>query len=157
MHEDLTDAGETASKNRIARLMAVDGLQDWPRKKKRGRRPPASVPPYGVRNLLERDFNALEPETKWVTDITEIKTGEGKLYLCAVIDLFSKLVMGWSMHHRQDRQVVLRAVERAIWQRQGSWSVVLHSDRGSQFRSGDHQRFLKQNTLLCYERRWALR
>ncbi len=128
--------------------MAVDGLQGWPRKKKRGQRPPASVSPPGVRNLLERDFNALEPQTKWVTDIIEIKTGEGNLYLCVVIDLFSKLVIGWSMHHRQDRQMVLRAVERAIWQRQGGWSVVLHSDRGSQFCSGDYQRFLEQNTLL---------
>jgi putative transposase len=97
---------------------------------------------------LERDFNALEPETKWVTDITEISTDEGKLFLCVVIDLYSKLVIGWSMDHRQDRHMVIRAVEMAIWQRQGGWSVILHSDRGSQFRSGDYQDFLNQNTLL---------
>ena len=84
----------------------------------------------------------MEPETKWVTDITELKTGEGKLYLCVILDLFSKLVIGWSMHHRQDRQMVLRAVEMAIWQRRGGWSVIVHSDRGSQFRTGDYQRFL---------------
>ena len=149
VHEDLTDEGETASKNRIARLMAADGLAGWPRKKKRGVRGKPGLPPPGVQNLLERDFNALEPETKWVTDITEIKTGEGKLYLCVVLDLFSKLVVGWSMHHRQDRQMVMRAVEMAIWQRQGGWSVILHSDRGSQFRSSDYQRFLNQNTLVC--------
>ena len=149
MHEDLTDAGESASKNRIARLMAAEGLQGWPRKKKRGQRAQPSLTPPGVQNLLERDFSALEPETKWVTDITELKTGEGKLYVCVVLDLFSNLVIGWSMHHRQDRQMVIRAVEMAIWQRQGSWSVILHSDRGSQFRSGDYQRFLKQNTLVC--------
>jgi putative transposase len=148
-HEDLTGFGETASKNRMARLMAADGLQSWPRKKKRGQRRLASVSPPGVHNLLERDFTALQPETKWVTNITEIKTSEGKLYLCVVIDLFSKLVIGWSMHHRQERQMVLRAVEMAIWQRQGGWSVILHSDRGSQFRSGDYQRLLKRNTLLC--------
>jgi putative transposase len=149
MYEGLVDEGETASRNRIARLMSTHGLQGWPRKKRRGPRGQPGVPPAGVRNLLERDFNALEPETKWVTDITEIKTGEGKLYLCVVIDLCSKLVIGWSMHHRQDRQMVLRAVEMAIWQRQGGWSVILHSDRGSQFQSGDYQRFLRQNTLLC--------
>jgi putative transposase len=102
-----------------------------------------------VRNRLERDFNALEPETKWITDITEFKTGEGKLYLCGVLDLFSKLVIGWSMRHRQDRQRVIRAVEMAIWQRQGGWSVILQSDRGSQFRSSDYQRLLTKNTLLC--------
>jgi len=150
LHEDLADEGETASKNRIARLMAADGLQGWPRKKKRGQRGrPALPPPPDVENLLERDFTALDPETKWVTDITEVQTEEGKLYLCVVLDLFSKLVIGWSMHHRQDRQMVIRAVEMAVWQRQGSWSVILHSDRGSQFRSSDYQRFLRTNTLIC--------
>ena len=69
-------------------------------------------------NLLERDFTALEPETKWVTDITEIKTGQGKLYLCIVLDLFDQRIVGWSMHHRQDRQMVIRAVQMAVWQRQ---------------------------------------
>ncbi len=149
MHEDLMDEGERASKNRIARLMSAEGLQGWPRKKNRGQRGRPSVPPVGVENLLERDFAASEPETKWVTDITEIKTAEGKLFLCVVLDLFSKLVIGWSMHHRQDRQMVIRAVEMAIWARQGVSSVILHSDRGSQFRSGDYQKFLKENNLTC--------
>lgn len=149
MHEDLIEEGETASKNRIARLMRVEGLQGWPRKKRRGQRGRPAATPAGIRNHLQRDFHALEPETKWVTDITELKTHEGKLFLCVVIDLFSKLVIGWSMHHRQDRQMVLQAVEMAIWQRQGGWSVILHSDRGSQFRSGDYQRFLKRHTLIC--------
>jgi len=97
----------------------------------------------------ERDFMALEPESKWVTDITEFRTGEGKLYLCVVIDLFSNIVMGCSMHHRQDRQMVIRAVEMAVWQRHGDRSVILHSDRGGQFRSSDYQRFLALNTLIC--------
>lgn len=149
IHEDLVDRGETTSLNRVARLMARHGIQGRPRRKRRGQRADSRLPPPGVRNLLERDFNALEPETKWVTDITEIGTDEGKLYLCVVLDLFSKLVIGWSMHHRQDRQMVIRAVEMAIWQRRGGWSVILHSDRGSQFRSSDYQRFLTQNTLLC--------
>lgn len=149
MHDDLIDEGETASVNRIARLMALNGIQGWPRKKRRGQRAQPGLPLPGIRNLLERDFNALEPETKWVTDITEIMTDEGKLYLCVVLDLFSKLVIGWSMHHRQDRQMVIRAVEMAVWQRHEEGSVILHSDRGSQFRSGDYQQLLARNTLLC--------
>jgi putative transposase len=59
---------------------------------------------------LERDFSALETETKWVTVITEIKTGKGKLYLCIVLDLFDQRIVGWFMQHRQDRQMVIRAV-----------------------------------------------
>ncbi len=149
MHEDLTHEGETTSRNRIARLMVAAGLQGWPRKKKRGQRAQPALSPPGVENRLERDFSALEPESKWVTDITEISTGEGKLYLCVVVDLFSNLVVGWSMHHRQDRHMVIRAVEMAVWQRQDSGPVILHSDRGSQFRSGDYQCFLKQNALIC--------
>lgn len=100
-------------------------------------------------NLLERDFTALEPERKWVTDITEIATLEGKLFLCVVLDLDGKLVIGWSMHHRQDRQMLIRAVEIAIWQRQGDWTVILHSGRSSQCTSADYQRFPNRNTLVC--------
>ncbi len=147
MHEDLLAEGEQLSLNRVARLMAAQGLQGWPRKKGRGRKA-ASMRPQGISNHLKRDFTAPEPDTKWVTDITEIKTQEGKLYLCVVLDLFSKLVIGWSMHHRQDRRMVMRAVEMAVWQKQGNEPSVLHSDRGSQFTSGDYQRLLKQHGLI---------
>lgn len=98
MHEDLGDEGERASLNRVARLMASAGLQGWPRRRKRRFGAKPGTRPEGVKNLLERDFSAFEPETKWVTDITEIVTQEGKLHLCVVLDLYSKLVMGWSMH-----------------------------------------------------------
>ena len=147
MHEDLVAEGEPASRNRIARLMAAHGIQGWPRKRnKRLGRP--SLRPRGIENRLERDFTALEPDAKWVTDITEINTLEGKLYLCVVIDLFSKLVIGWAMHHRQDRHMVIRAVEMAVWHRQEPKDVILHSDRGCQFTSGDYQRFLAGNGLI---------
>lgn len=63
--------------------------------------------PAGVRSLLERAFTAQEAESKWVTDITEIATQEGKLFLCVVLDLYSNLVVGWSMQHRKDRQMVI--------------------------------------------------
>ena len=148
MHEDLTEAGERVSLNRVARLMSGAGLQGWPRRRKRRFGGKPSVRPSGIRNLLERDFSASEPETKWVTDITEIPTHEGKLYLCVVLDLFSKLVMGWSMHHRQDRHMVIRAVQMAVWQRLGSSEVILHSDRGGQFISGTYQTFLGHNALV---------
>ena len=150
MHEDLIDEGETASRNRIARLMAADGLQGWPRRKKRGQRArTVTATPFGIKNHLARDFNAFEPETKWVTDITEIATGEGKLWLCVVLDLYNQLVVGWSTHHRQDRQMVIRAIEMAVWQREGTDQIVLHSDRGSQFRSFDYQRFLRTHNIVA--------
>lgn len=147
MHEDLVAEGETASLNRVARLMSAHSIQGWPRKKRKQWKSP-SLRPAGVENHLARDFTALEPESKWVTDITEVKTLEGKLFLCVVIDLFSKLVVGWAMHHRQDRHMVIRAVEMAIWQREEATPVILHSDRGCQFTSGDYQQYLDRNTLV---------
>ncbi|HDS1577201.1 TPA: IS3 family transposase [Stenotrophomonas maltophilia] len=149
MQEDLVEEGLTASRNRVARLMALAGLQGWPRPKRRGQCAQPALTPPCVRNLLERDFSALEPETKWVTDITEIKTQQAKLYLCVVLDLFDQRIVGWSMHHRQDRQMVIRAVQMTVWQRQERHPLILHSDRGSQFRSGDYQDYLAANGLLC--------
>ncbi|MBL0949723.1 MAG: DDE-type integrase/transposase/recombinase [Pseudomonas sp.] len=101
-----------------------------------------------MKNLLERNFTAQEPERKWVTDITKISKLEGKLFLCVVIDLYSTLVIGLSMHHRQNRHIASRAVEIAAWQRQDDGSVILHSSRGSQFPSANYQRFLNRNTLV---------
>ena len=147
MHEDLQSEGETLSLNRVARLMTKHGLQGWPRKKVRGLKR-SFVRPLGITNHLKRDFTAQEPDCKWVTDITEVKTQQGKLYLCVVLDLYGKLVIGWSMHHRQDRQMVMRAVEMAVWQKQGSGMSILHSDRGSQFTSDDYQRLLKRHDLI---------
>jgi putative transposase len=149
MQEDLADEGQRVGLNRVARLMAADGLQGWPCPKRQGTPARPALTPPGVRNRLKRDFTALEPETKWVTDITEIKTREGKLYLCIVLDLFDHRVVGWSMHPRQDRQMVIRAVQTPVWQRQGNEPVILHSDRGSQFRSGDYQKYLLANALVC--------
>ena len=146
MHEELTDEGETASRNRIARLMARDGLQGIPQRKQ-WRRKASGVRPAFVRNHLERDFKATEPNTKWVTDITYIRTAEGWLYLCVVIDLYGGKVVGWSMSTTQDRQLVLQAVLMACWQRPDREPVILHSDRGTQFTSYEYQEFLEDHHL----------
>ena len=157
MHEDLTEKANSQLEPHCSPDGSTMVFRAGLARRSGGQRGKPACRLPGIRNHLERDFTALEPETKWVTDITEIKTEEGKLYLCVVIDLFSKLVIGWSMHHRQDRHMVIRAVEMAVWQRQGAGQSILHSDRGSQFSSGDYQRFLKQNTLdLFHERRWSL-
>ncbi len=71
--------------------------------------------PTTVQQALEHDLTAQEPERKWVTDITEIATLEDKLFLCVTLDFYSKLVIGWSMHHRQDRKMAIRALKVAIW------------------------------------------
>ena len=148
MWDALRYAGESCGLNRVARLMRCAGLQGIPpskcwRKKGNGTRP------GGVRNHLDRDFSAVQANTKWVTDITYIRTAEGWLYLCVVIDLHSSVVVGWSMSHRQETHLVLQAVLMALWQRSETGPVLLHSDRGCQFTSEEYQQFLKGHGLIC--------
>ena len=147
MHELLGYEGETASLNRVARLMVRDGLFGVTQKR-RWRDKPSGVRPTHVRNHLERDLAALEPNTKWVIAITYIKTGEGWLYLCTVMDLFSGRIVGWSMSPVQDRHLVLKAVMMACWQRPDRSPVIPHSDRGTQFTSADYQQFLKDHHVI---------
>ena len=146
--EELTYAGIPCSKNRVARLMRINQLHGVPQKT-RWRHKPSVSRPAGIQNHLQRDFSAYEPNTRWVTDITYIATAEGWLYLSAVKDLYSQLIVGWSMSHRQTRELVIQAVLMALWQRQNQAPVILHSDRGCQFTSADYQRFLKEHNLIC--------
>ncbi len=146
--EKLRYAGETCSLNRVARLMKQHELQGIPQPR-RWRKKASDKRPDDVQNHLSRNFNATQSNAKWVTDITYIRTGEGWLYLVVVIDLYSKLVVGWSMSHRQDKELVLQAVLMAVWQRKEHTPVILHSDRGCQFTSDEYQIFLKDHGLVC--------
>lgn len=94
MWEELRDAGERCGRHRVARLMHRAGLQGVPQRR-RWRRKTSGLPPAGTQNHLEWDFTATAPKTKWVTDITYIRTAEHWLYLCMVLDLYSGLVVGW--------------------------------------------------------------
>ena len=146
--DDLRHEGEACSLNRVARLTQVNGIQGIPQKKRWGKKTSGDRP-SGIQNHLQRDFHASEPNTKWVTDITYIDTDEGWLYLSAVLDLHPGIVVGWSMSHRQTRELVIQAVLMALWQREDRSLVILHSDRGCQFTSGVYQRFLKGHNLIC--------
>jgi putative transposase len=78
-----------------------------------------------------------------------VRTQESWLYLCVVVDLYSGIVVGWSMSPCQDRQLVLQDVLMALWQREAKTAVILHSDRGCQFTSEEYQRFLQGHNLIC--------
>lgn len=145
---ELRYTGETCGKHRVARLMRDMGLQGIPQRRS-WRKKPSTQRPDGIINHLERDFSADEANAKWVTDITYVRTQEGWLYLCVVIDLYFGFVVGWSMSHIQDRQLVLQAVLMALWQRDSDVPVILHSDRGCQFTSDEYQRFLAGHNLVC--------
>ena len=148
IHEDLLDEGILAGVNRVGRLMKNAGLYGIPQRRRWRKKTSAPRPP-AVQNHLERNFEASRSNIKWATDITYVRTAEDWLYLCVVIDLHARLVVGWSMSAVQDRQLVLQAVLMALWQREDRSPVVLHSDRGTQFTSDEYQRFLKGHNLTC--------
>ena len=98
-------------------------------------------------NRLQRQFNPVSPDLAWVTDITHIRTHEGWLYLAVVLDLFSRKVIGWSMQSRITKEIVLNALLMAVWRRNPTTQVTVHSDQGSQYTSHDWQSFLKTHGL----------
>jgi putative transposase len=144
--EELRYDGEFCSLNRVAKLMKSNAIAGIPARRQWCKRKPGERPD-AVINHLDRDFESSEPNTKWVTDITYIRTGEGWLYLAVVVDLFGGAVVGWSMSHRMEKQLVLQAVLMALWQKQNSHPVILHSDRGSQYTSHEYQRFLADHNI----------
>ncbi|MBC3380756.1 IS3 family transposase [Serratia fonticola] len=98
-------------------------------------------------NLLKQDFYASEPNQKWVGDITYLRTDEGWLYLAVVIDLWSRAVIGWSMSSRMTAQLACDALQMALWRRKRPENVIVHTDRGGQYCSGDYQILLKRHNL----------
>lgn len=98
-------------------------------------------------NTLDRQFNPTHPNQMWVTDIIYIRTHEGWLYLAVVIDLFSRLVVGWSMKSRMTTDLVLDALLMALLRKKPTSKVLVHSDQGSQYTSYEWQAFLKYHNL----------
>ena len=100
-------------------------------------------------NLLRQDFTAAAPNEKWVGDITYLWSDEGWLYLAVVIDLYSRLVVGWAMSERMTASLVCEALTMALWRRKLPTGVIVHSDRGSQYCSKDYQSLIRQHELRC--------
>lgn len=144
--DDLRDLGEQCGINRVHRIMRAAGLRSQTGYGKR-RFKRSGVPSVVAPNHLQRQFDVTEPNKVWVTDITYIRTHEGWLYLAAVLDLFSRQVIGWSMGSRMDRELALNALLMAVWRRQPKQTVMVHSDQGSQFSSYDWRDFLKAHNL----------
>ena len=148
VHRQLLADGESCSLNRVARLMRKCDIKA--RRKRKYRVTTDSKHNFPVaENLLDRQFISAGPNEVWVSDITYIWTLEGWLYLAAVIDLHSRMVVGWSMSERIDRNLVLDALSMAVGRRALRPGLMHHSDRGSQYASNDYQAALRRNKMLC--------
>ena len=142
---DLREAGERIGRNRVARIMRTHGIRAI-----RGYKRPrytVNMPSRVAPNRLQRQFTVGRPDEAWVTDITYVRTWQGWLYLAVVMDLHSRMIIGWSMHPTLARDLVLDALLMAVWRRKPKQAVVVHSDQGSQYGSDDWLRFCKAHKL----------
>jgi putative transposase len=142
---DLREAGERCGKHRVARIMRANRI-----KALRGYKAPRMIagrPSIIAPNKLQRAFSVEEPNRVWVTDVTYIRTWQGWLYLAAVMDLYARNIVGWSMKPTLARELVLDALLMAVCRRRPQQSVLVHSDQGSQYGSDDWLRFCRTNNL----------
>lgn len=146
---DLLDWGHTVGRERVGRLMRSLKLVAQLRRRQRpvdqGQRLESAIAP----NTLDRDFAATAPDQKWVADFTYVWTREGWLYVAAVLDLFSRRIVGWSMKARMTADLVTDALVMAIWRRRPDTDLLHHSDQGSQYTCEQFQKLLADHGIEC--------
>ena len=145
---DLDEQGHTYNRKTVAASMKRQGLRAKAAKKYKATTDSDHSLPVAP-NRLEQDFTAEVPNQKWVCDITYLWTGEGWLYLAVVLDLFSRMVVGWAMDKRMKAGLVCDALQMALWRRKMPKEVIVHSDRGSQYCSKKYQALLAKQDLIC--------
>lgn len=144
--EELTAKGENCGRTKAATLMQLANVAAKQKKKFKATTDSKHKLPVAP-NVLNRNFVVSQPDVAYCSDITYIWTTEGWLYLAVVIDLYSRKIVGWSLKSRMTKDLVINALQMAIWRRRPLPGLIFHSDRGSQYCSNDFQRFLKENRM----------
>jgi putative transposase len=146
---DVLAEGMSCGLHRVERLMRSQALRARPRRRglppDKGERAKDAV----ATNVLNRQFAATAPNQKWIADFTYIWTAEGWLYVAAVVDLFSRRVVGWSMSATMAAQLITDALVMAIWRRGKPDALLHHSDRGSQYSSESFQKLVADHGVTC--------
>jgi transposase InsO family protein len=132
VHAELMAMGLKAGRHRVARLMRLNDLSCLPQKRFKVTTDSQHHEPV-AENILDRQFDVAEPNTVWVSDITYIPTPDGWLYLCVVIDLFDRMVVGWSTRTDMTAAIVIDAFAMAMFRRKPKGRLLFHSDRGIQY------------------------
>jgi putative transposase len=149
VHEDLIEQHEHVSRKRVVRLMQEDGLVARLRKRYKLTTMSDHDQPVAA-NLLDRRFAADAPNQRWVGDTTEFVIGSsGKLYLAAVLDLFSRFIVGWAVSAVNDRHLTIKALEMALKRRCPEIGLLHHSDQGCTYASEDYQAVLDARGIIC--------
>jgi putative transposase len=147
--KDLREAGERVSEKRVGRLMREDGLRARARKRFRSTTMIEHDQPVAA-NVLARRFAADRPNQRWVGDTTEFVIGSSaKLYLAAILDLYSRFCVGWAVSAVNDRHLALRALDMALKRRCPDAGLLHHSDQGCTYASEDYRARLEQHGITC--------
>ena len=142
VHRALLIDGEQVSRNTVAKLMRQHKIRAKTRRRFVPRTTDSTHRKPVADNLLARDFEASEPNRKWVADITYVPTDEGWLFCAAVLDCFSRKIVGWAMCDGMPTDLVADALKMALLHRQPDGDLIHHSDRGVQYASDDYQQLL---------------
>ena len=148
VHVELAAQGERVGRKRVVRLMRQEGLKARVRRRYRCTTMSEHDQPIAP-NLLAREFQAEAPNRRWVGDTTELLAGSGKLYLAAVLDLYSRLIVGWAVSAVNDRHLTGRALEQALRRRSPESGLMHHSDQGSTYASQDYRQALEARDITC--------
>jgi transposase InsO family protein len=145
--DELESAGHVASERRVWRLCSEHRI--WSTTTKKGRRGAGKRPGPAVHDdLVQRNFTAPAPDRVWLTDLTEHPTAEGKLYICCIKDVCSRRIVGYATSDRMTASLAVSALRQAVARRQPKGIVVVHSDRGGQFRARSFVAVLKASGLV---------
>ncbi|MBC7953860.1 MAG: IS3 family transposase, partial [Rhodospirillaceae bacterium] len=148
MHVELREDGHLIGRHRVARLMRENGLKALQKRRFKKTTDSEHGGPVAP-NVLDQDFIAEQANEKWGADISYIWTAEGWLYLAIVVDLFSRRIVGWATSDRMKKDLALTAVKRALAVRQPAAGIIHHSDRGSQYCSGDYRKLLADRKIVA--------
>lgn len=143
MTEELKSRGIPASRERVRRLMQAHGIRARHKRRYKATTDSRHAMPVAP-NLLDRQFETAAPDQVWTVDITYVPTREGWLYLAVVMDLHTRMIVGWSLDGRMTRELVMNALRMARFRRKPAPGLLHHSDRGSQYCSGDYQALLAE-------------
>ena len=148
IHLDLAEWNERTGRKRVARLMRQAGFKARVRRRYKCTTMSEHDQPIAP-NLLARRFEAAHPNQRWVTDTTELLAGGGRVYLAAVLDLYSRLIVGWALSAVNDRHLTLNALDQALRRRHPEVGLLHHSDQGSTYASEDYRNTLTAHGITC--------
>lgn len=149
VHAELVARGQACNRKTVAKLMRQAGIRSRCRKRFRVQTTDSNHRRPVAENLLNRDFRPARANQTWVADITYVPTDEGWRYLAAVLDLYSRKVVGWSMSTTIDSRLVVDALEMAVQRQRPPVGLLVHSDRGVQYASEHYQRTLARHGIIC--------